>query len=508
MDKLNKLKKISPDIPIKPIGVYYDHKKNDTLTIIGIITEQYELAPIKPETITSKQLEKMGITYIEYRQLFDVVDMEIEYGKENFKVDDRIENVNLNKYIDEAYELFRLHTSQYLNNPENSSVMERIKRILDNTKLTKADKRDKIKAILFKIVDKNLYDIYEKMQTKKTVQTGGKYNKLVHIITKLPDLSSYKINNNRDVCDLHKSKDQCIDNPHCHWAYDECHFAINKENIVKFVNKISEELVENDHKTAEILQKEGYYVSDIADYNNYKERSGQKIIKSVNNTINKVLTDLFGKGNMPTVGKRRFQKTNQSDVVELNVEYPIDDMGEYYVQRIIENNLSILRAYSNSYVWIKYAYYDIESKNLGYYSNLQTDMANYFMGNIIDWITDKNNKNKILSDLSNYLDIKKQKFIINFINKITKDLNTNTIGVVEYYVLNQIYKIPVIIYDKKSKIIFIINNGVIYDESKDNINDKKYDEYKNNKNFKNFIHIRYIEMSASLIPSSIEVLYF
>jgi hypothetical protein len=509
MNKLNKLDKLIPDIKMKPIGVYYDHKKNDNLTIIGIITEQYELAPVKPETIKIKQLEKMGITRMEYRQLFDIVDMEIEKGKENFKVDDRITNVNLNKYLSEAYELFRLHTSQYLNNPKNSAVMDRIKRILDNTKLSKTDKRHKIKEILFRIVDKNLYNIYDNIQQQKiSNQSGGKYNKLVHIISNLPDLTSYEINNNRDVCDLHKSKDQCVDNPHCHWAYDECHFAINQKNIIKFINKISEELVENDHKTAEILQKEGYYVSDIADYNNYKERSGQKIIKSVNNTINKVLTDLFGQGNMPIVGKRRFQKTNQSDVIELNVNHPIDNMGEYYIQKIIENNLSILRAYSNCYVWIKYAYYDIESKNLGYYSNLQTDMANYFMGNIIDWLTNKNNKSKIITDLNNYLETRKKKFIIDFINKITKDLSTNTVGIIEYYVLNQIYKIPVIIYDKTSKIIFIIDDGIIYDESKDNISDKKYNQYKNNTNFKNYIHIRYIELSASLVPSSIEVLYF
>ena len=74
---------------------------------------------------------------MEYRQLFDIVDIEIEKGKDNYKVDDRITNVNTNKYINEAYELFRLHTSQYLHNPDNSSIRDRINRILENKKLSK-----------------------------------------------------------------------------------------------------------------------------------------------------------------------------------------------------------------------------------------------------------------------------------------------------------------------------------------------------------------------------------
>jgi hypothetical protein len=36
-------------------------------------------------------------------------------------------------------------------------------------------------------------------------------------------------------------------------------------------------------------------------------------------------------------------------------------------------------------------------------------------------------------------------------------------------------------YDKTSRIIFIIDNGVIYDEMKHDIDDKKYEKYKDEK---------------------------
>ncbi|MCJ7636320.1 MAG: hypothetical protein MUO21_02410, partial [Nitrososphaeraceae archaeon] len=388
--------------------------------------------------------------------------------------------------------------SQYLHNPDNELISGKINKILADKKLSKDDKKNKIKYILYKITDKSLSDIYERIKqlsNQNQTQTGGKYNKLVHVITKLPDLSNYTINNNRDICTVHKTKGECDKNLHCHFSYDECHFALTKELLIKFINKVSDELTDNDHKTAEILQKEGYFVSDIADYNNYEERKGQKIIKSANNTINKVLAELFGKENIPVIGKRRFMKVNTGDIEDLHLKYPLSDMGDYYTQRVIENNLSILRAYANAYIWIKYAYYDIENRNMGYYSDLQTDMANYFRSNIIDWITDKKNYSMIVKDLNKQLDTQKKDFIIQYINK----LSSNTNGLIEYYILNKIYNIPVLIYDNQNNVIFIIDNGIHLGNSDIA---KKYNKYAS------YINIKYAEMSAAFVPTQIDALYF
>ena len=51
------------------------------------------------------------------------------------------------------------------------------------------------------------------------------------------------------------------------------------QEFINFVNKMTEELSNNDVKAAEILQRGDYYVSDIVDYNKFTERKDQKIIK-------------------------------------------------------------------------------------------------------------------------------------------------------------------------------------------------------------------------------------
>ena len=138
-------------------------------------------------------------------------------------------------------------------------------------------------------------------------------------------------------------------------------------------------------------------------------------------------------------------------------------------------------------------------------------MANYFRGNVVDWLTDKNNYSLIIKDLDKYIDTNKKKFIMEFINKISKDITTNTNGIVEYYILNKIYNIPIIIYDKYNTILYIIDNGIIYDKfkNKNNIDkDVKYNKYKDQTNLKKYINIKYPTISLNNFPVSIDVIYY
>ena len=509
-DKLNILYDISKkEIPIQPIGIYYDHKTKDTITAIGIMTQLHESVPIKPETIKIDEINKMNLI-IEYKQMFDRVDAEIAKDRDiaTQKIDDRINATTYNNYYNEAYELFRLHLSEYLSKSETENIKKKIIKVVNDIDLDKKLKRDYIKTLLFKIIDKNLKILYD--QTKQ-LQDGGKVGKLIHVLNKLPDLTNYEVNNNREICTDVKSKEDCNKNKHCYWSYDECNFALTRDLIVTFVNKVTEELINNDHKTWEILNQENYFVSDIANYNKFDEKPGQKIIKSNNVTINKILSELFGKENTPIIGKRRTIKSNVEDLYELNIQNPLHNMGEYYIQQIINENISIFRAFANAYTWIKHIFYDIESRNLGFYGNLQTDMANYFRGNVIDWLIDKNNYNLVIKDLDEYIDTNKKKFIMEFINRISKDIITNTNGIVEYYILNKIYNIPIIIYDKYNTILYIIDNGIVYDKfkNKNNINkDAKYNKYKDQNNLKNYINIKYSTISLNNFPISIDVIYY
>ena len=502
--EVSKAKENTTTLKIKPIGVYYDHKSKDKITVIGIMTESYELAPIKPETVSIDYINKMGLVY-EYKQLFDQVDLEISKGKDNFQIDDRIINVNSSKYFNESYELFRLHLSDFLNQKENENIKKKIIKIITNNTTTKKIKRNLIRSILFKLIDKNLYTLYLK-SLEQQQQEGGK---LVYIQNKLPDLNKYEVVNNREICNSNNNKDKCLKNINCHWSYDECNFSLTRELIITFVNKVCEELANNELKAFEILKKDDYFVSDIADYNRYEERAGQKIIKSTNNTINKTLIELFGKENIPKIGKRRTLKVSVTDLQEMNILNPLHNMGEYFVQHIINENITLFRSYANGYTWLKHLYYDINSRNLGYYSNLQTDMANYFRSNVIDWISDKNNHDTLIKEAESYIEIHKKNFIIDFINKISKDVSTNTNGIVELYILNKIHNLPIIIFDKYNTVLYIIDNGIPYDKFlKDNFNDKQFSKYKDHNNLKNFINIRFTSMSMSHIPITMEVAYF
>lgn len=518
IDRLNNLDKISKgETKMKPIGVYYDHKVKNKITVIGVMAETYQLVPIKPETILIDQMEKKGFK-IEYRQLFDKVDIEISKHSIN-KIDERIEAINYDKYYNESYELFRLHLSEFINDPDNSNLKAKIERIIIDKSMKKKDRRIELQKLLFRLIDKNLYTLFMEEKIKphepqtliqtQTSQVGGKYSRFIHVLNTLPDLNDYEINNNREVCMSFNNKDKCEENIQCHWSYDSCTLGLIREMIITFINKVSEELVSGTHKAFEILRKLNYFVSDIADYSSYKERPGQIIIKSTNNTINKVLTELFGKDNIPKIGKRRIINTNVADLQEMNVQHPMNNMGEYVIQKIIEENMSLFRGFSNGYHWLKQIYYDIESRNLGYYSNLQTDMTNYFRSNVIDWVTEPNNYQEIEENLADLMEINKKNFIMDFVNKISKDVTSNTNGLVELYVLNKIYNITIIVYDKYNTILYIVDNGIIYNKfNNDDIENKKYNKYKDINNLRNIINLRFVSMSMANIPIAIEVAFY
>jgi len=108
---IKKLKK--KKINIKPIGLFYDRiDKNKNVNIIGIITSNNDLVPIKSIEMSKSHLDKNNILYYN-RPLYYELDQKLEnYSKSNvLKIDDRIKNVNLSKYKNEAYELFKFEIS-------------------------------------------------------------------------------------------------------------------------------------------------------------------------------------------------------------------------------------------------------------------------------------------------------------------------------------------------------------------------------------------------------------
>jgi len=537
----NTLKKIdqlytksSKKIPIKAKGVYFDEYKDKKYHIIAIMTKSKGNIPVIPEYVDIKFLEANKLV-IENKPLYDKIDKDIAKGKNNFKIDDRIREINYDKYYNESYELFRLEFSDFINRSENVQYRAKLEQVITDNKIDKNDKVNRIRLFLYRLIDKSLYDKYKQLISgqiteevfmenpefeetpennenenppEEEYQAGGKMDKFVHIINKTPDLTGYQVENDREICEAHKTKEQCGNSLyHCHWSHSGCYLSMTTDMIITFVNKISEELASNDLKALEIMKVGNYFVSDIVDYNRFTERPNQKIIRSSSNTIKKVLHDLFGKENVPKIGKRRGNKGIDVNYQQMNSDNPLKDMRDHYVQHVMDNNLSIFRAYVNGYHWLRHPYYDVDSRNLGFYSPIQTDLSNYFRSLVIDWLQDKKYRKIIESDLVKYMDIKKSSkdSINDFLIKLGTDVYTLTNCIVELYVLNKIQRIPIVVVDDNNMVIYIFDDGLKYHfKDQKTMSKKEIEEFvKNNKS----IQIRLNFVTQNTVPDEIDAIY-
>jgi hypothetical protein len=526
IENLNNLYKNSnKNISTKPIGVYYDDITNTHIKIIAIMTKTHDIIPVQEINMTIKKIEDMNLIY-ENKPLTDKIDAEIAKGKTNFQIDNRIMSVNIDKYENESFELFRLEFSDYINRPANAALKTKIDEIINNNNLYKKDKSDKIKLLIYKLIDRNLYDKYSNILKKtnnpnidlpdeidvdySSEQSGGKYDKLMHTITKLPDLTKYQINNDRTVCKIHKDKNKCNLNPHCRWTHTGCYMAATQDMIITFVNKIAEQLARNDLKAFEIMRVGNYFVSDVVDYNKFTEREGQRIIRSTSNNIKKVLSEIFGEDYIPSkIGRRKSGKILEINYQQLNIDNPMIDFKDMFIQNIIENNLTIFRAYVNGYYWIKNKYNDIDNRNLGYYNPLQTDLSNYFRSLVIDWLNDSKNKKIIDTHLLQYMDVKKnvKNEIQEFILKLAKEIIILTNCIVELFVLSKINQIPIVVYNEDNKVIYIFDKGITYNSNIDKkIPDNSQKFIKDDR--KNVVNLRFTFISSNKIPDEIATIYF
>jgi hypothetical protein len=181
----------------------------------------------------------------------------------------------------------------------------------------------------------------------------------------------------------------------------------------------------------------------------------------------------------------------------------MSDMVDMFVQKIIPSNITIFRAYSNAYYWLKNNYYDIETRNIGYYSPLQSELANNFKASVISWLSDANILNIITKDMLKNMGNQKKtdaKTIQEFINKLSADVSSMTRSITELLILSIINTIPIIIHNDASKIIYIFDNGMYYTDPEKKIIDK-YD-------FTKCINIKYDFANTQNIPNSMDVIYY
>jgi hypothetical protein len=458
---------------IKPIGLFYDFISEDNFAnIIGIMTSNNDLVPVAKQLIPIKELEKNKVIY-QNRPLYHELDMKLaNYNKNYFQIiDNRIKNVNQVKYLDEAYQLFKFELSNILSDKKYETVKNKLK------KLIQEKNNLEIQDLLIKLCVSKIGD--------KVVNKDLIGSELVKIIKDLPDLNYYKINNQRRICDK-LDEGECLENPHCNYVVDtkvskskskpKCTFVLTERYLLEFIKKISIELSEQEVKVYELLKEKKYFVQDIVDYNNFTEKPGQKIIKSSNTNLQKILSDIFGKEHVPKIGRRHLGKKYEADIQTLQLENPLKDIKNAYSQNIIPFNYSIIRAYVNGYYWIKHKLYTNDIRNLGYYSESQNDIVNLFRSLIIDWLNIPDNINllvnlsdntkKLLSNPIVNIDLspdstQNSKLIINkYIVKLMEINIEDNFGFFELFIFNNIHNIPIVI---------IINGNPKYYLNRDDI---------------------------------------
>ena len=473
----------------KPLTVYYDSKKNENINITSILLANNLSIPIKNEIINENKIKRLTLSIV-FKPLEDMIDNMIAEYNDILIYDDRSKRVKEHNYMNESYNLYRLELSLFLSN--NPTIKEMIVNIVTNNKILKNDKRNELRSILFNIIDKKLAKEYKLTNNVKTKDT------MAIITKKIPDLSNYVINNIRDYCNINKTKDKCNANLQCTWKNDSCKLMLLDNLIPDFVNKLVEELIENSIKYKEIIQEGSYYVSDIVNYSQYTYRDNIKIIKSNNFNVNKLMSELFGKDKIPIIGKRQISKL-YTNIIE---EQPnIIEVGDKLLQEIIPNNDTIIRAYINSYYWIKNPLYDIESRNLGYINDLQTNLCYIFKANIIDYIV--NNINNIKSDISKFFknDFNSGDSLFDStLNKFRKT-SFNTNGKLELFILSYLINHPIVVYDNFLIVKYIFLNGFV------EVNSENIKKFTSDKYFDKTIFLKFNYDSNNTIPNKIYSIY-
>ena len=109
-----------------------------------------------------------------------------------------------------------------------------------------------------------------------------------------------------------------------------CMLTIKQDMLVEYINKVTEEFINNELKAHEILRKDNYFVSDIVNYNVFTERPDEKIIMTSNTNLNKILYEIFGKENIPKIGKRANKLETIQNYDQLNASNPMRDINIWY----------------------------------------------------------------------------------------------------------------------------------------------------------------------------------
>jgi hypothetical protein len=460
------------------IGITYMNVDNDIYITNGIITKTYLNVPITEIKISREKILKYDLI-IQKGNPIEKLDNDIITNK--YEPDKRVTEINRIKYISEMYQLFRLHISYYLNNTQDG---KRDKKRLFSLK----DNKNEIKKILYKICNQDLLNKYISLVNLSKEESNNWIN-----ISKKDNINTI-FKNIRTVCDVHNTKNCPIS--HCEIAAGKCKFSVEENYIIDFINKMTNEIYQNNYQMKEILMIDDYYVSNIVNYDNYDVRPNEQMVIGTNKKLNIILENIFNGTDydqLPHVGKK-----TKSNIIIVDDEKTLQTTKDWYIQEVIDIN-PLFRAFANAYYWLLHPYNEISDRNLGYKSDKQENFAKYYKVICMEWL--KNIKNlSLLSEKISKQDA--DKIIYHY---VSSSGILPTTSFIELNILSIFYNTMIYIYDDRLNIIKIIHPKDGYVQ-----NNNKYDNYKKKCHLQ-FIYqskgMENIDITTKIKPIQINAMY-
>ena len=130
--------------------------------------------------------------------------------------------------------------------------------------------------IVFFCIQSNTY-LYSQEKQEYKIKSDGEFEFIKAQIKKLGEFNVFRMNDSKALPRMYTDK------------------------------KSVKEIIQDNILFKELIQESNYYVSDIVDYTQFTNKSGQKIIKESNFNITKLMSELFGKDKVPVIGKRQIK---------------------------------------------------------------------------------------------------------------------------------------------------------------------------------------------------------